>query len=70
MREPAPKRRRLISQFLDLEAETADDEDDEEGYEGAEGEQEQEFQEDDDDDEEVDGMFANVADRTMYQTEP
>jgi hypothetical protein len=66
VREPARKRRRLVSQFVDLEADAADDEDEEEGYESAEGEQEEESQEDDDDDDEVDGRFVNVADRTMY----
>jgi hypothetical protein len=66
VREPAHKRRRLVSQFVDLEADADDDDDDEEGYEGAEGEKEQEYQEDDDDDDEVDGRFANVTDRTTF----
>src|SRR6266550_3681905 len=59
-REPARKRRRLVSQFVDLEADAADDDgEDEEGYEeeGEEGEEEEEYEEE----ENVNGRFAIVT---------
>src|SRR6266576_1999860 len=59
-REPARKWRRLVSQFVDLEADAADDDgEDEEGYEeeGEEGEEEEEYEEE----ENVNGRFAIVT---------
>ncbi len=62
VREPARKRRRLVSQFVNLEADAADDEEDEEGFE-EEGEGEEEYEEDED--ENLNGRFAIVTYSTL-----